>query len=113
MFPIYKGTFERRDNLKPGGPGGNPPALWRDHMIMWSKDLSRSLDYLQSRRDIDSTKMAYLGRSWGGATGPVLLAVEERFKTAILTSGGSWERRSSRSRRNQLRDARQDPRVDG
>jgi len=90
LFPIYKGTFERQDDLKPGGPGGNPPASWRDHMIAWSKDLSRSLDYLQTREDIDRTKMAYLGFSWGGGIAPVLLAVEGRFKAAILSSGGFW-----------------------
>jgi eukaryotic-like serine/threonine-protein kinase len=93
MFPIYKGTFERRDDLKPGGPGANPPALWRDHMIMWSKDLGRSLDYLQTRKDIDNTRIAYLGFSLGGGVAPILLAVEERFKAAILLSGGFYFRR--------------------
>lgn len=32
--------------------------------------------------------MAYLGFSWGGHVAPVLLAVEKRFKAAILSSGG-------------------------
>jgi eukaryotic-like serine/threonine-protein kinase len=93
VLPIYKGTFERRDGLKLGGPGGNPQAFWRDHLIMWSKDLGRTLDYLQTRKDIDSTKMAYVGFSLGGAVAPVLLAVDERFKVAILWSGGSYFRR--------------------
>jgi dienelactone hydrolase len=88
LAPIYKGTFERRDGVKPGGPPGNPPALWRDHVIMWSKDLSRSLDYLETRKDIDNTKTAYFGFSLGGAVAPVLLAMEPRFKAAILSSGG-------------------------
>jgi eukaryotic-like serine/threonine-protein kinase len=85
IVPIYKGDFERWDGLK---PGGNPPALFRDHVIMWSKDLGRSLDYLQTRKDIDSTKVAYLGFSRGGALAPAFLAVENRFKAAILSSGG-------------------------
>lgn len=88
MFPIYKGTYERGDGLKPGGPGGNPPALWRDHMIAWSRDLSRSLDYLETRQDLDRTKTAYFGFSFGGVAAPVLLAIEGRFKAAILSSGG-------------------------
>lgn len=84
--PIYKSTFERRDELKSDYP--ETTALWRDHMIMWSKDLGRSLDYLETRKDIDPGKIGYLGLSWGSALAPVLLAVEGRFKAAILESGG-------------------------
>jgi len=84
--PIYKSTFERRDDLK--SDYTETTALWRDHMIMWSKDLGRSLDYLQTRKDIDSGRVGYLGLSWGSALAPVLLAIEGRFKAAILESGG-------------------------
>lgn len=86
LAPVYKGTFERRDQLKSDTP--EQTALWRDHIIEWSKDLGRSLDYLQTRTDIDSGKLAYFGWSWGGATAPILLAVENRFQAAILGSGG-------------------------
>jgi eukaryotic-like serine/threonine-protein kinase len=86
LVPIYKGTFERRDELKSDYPGQT--ALWRDHIIEWSKDLGRSLDYLQTRTELDSGKLAYFGWSWGGATAPILLAVENRFRAAILGSGG-------------------------
>ena len=86
MFPVYKGMYERRDTLKSDVP--TPTALWRDHMIAWSKDLGRSLDYLETRKDIDSTKLAYFGFSAGACFAPVLLAGEERFKAAILAGGG-------------------------
>ncbi|HUM00873.1 MAG TPA: protein kinase [Thermoanaerobaculia bacterium] len=86
MAPIYKSTFDRRDDLKSDYP--EPTAFWRDHMIAWSKDLSRSLDYLESRKDVDRGKLAYLGLSWGSAVAPNLLGVESRFRTAILESGG-------------------------
>jgi predicted esterase/predicted Ser/Thr protein kinase len=89
IFPIYKGTYERRDGFLPGSVG-NSPAFYRDHVIMESKDLGRTLDYLETRADIDSTRMAYLGFSMGGHRAPVLLAVEKRFKAAILSSGGLW-----------------------
>jgi predicted esterase len=85
VFPIYKGMYERRDGLK---AGGKPPGVFRDHVIMMSKDLGRSLDYLQTRADIDSAKVAYLGFSFGGSVAPVMLGVEKRFKAAILSSGG-------------------------
>jgi dienelactone hydrolase len=57
-------------------------------MIMWSKDVGRTLDYLQTRRDIDHEKVAYFGFSFGGAIAPVVLVMEPRFKAAILSSGG-------------------------
>jgi eukaryotic-like serine/threonine-protein kinase len=85
LFPIYKGTYERRDGLV---PGGKPPAFFRDHVIEWSKDLGRSLDYLETRQDIDSSKVAYFGASMGGVEGPIMAAVESRIRVMILSSGG-------------------------
>ena len=86
MAPIYKSTFERRDDLKSDYP--EPTAFWRDHVIAWSKDVGRSIDYLETRKDIDRGSLAYVGLSWGGAVAPIVLAVENRFKTAVLESGG-------------------------
>jgi serine/threonine protein kinase/dienelactone hydrolase len=86
ICPIYKGMLQRRDGFVPGG--GNPPGFRRDHEIAWSKDLGRTLDYLETRKDIDSTKLAYFGLSAGAGEGAHLLAVEKRIKAAILDSGG-------------------------
>jgi eukaryotic-like serine/threonine-protein kinase len=86
MAPIYKSTFERRDDLKSDYP--EPTAFWRDHVIAWSKDVGRSIDYLDTRKDIAAGSLAYVGLSWGGAVAPNILAVENRFRTAILESGG-------------------------
>ena len=88
VYPIYRGTFERRDGIKLGT--GKPPGLFRDHFIMWSKDLGRTLDYLQTRRDFDSMRFAYHGPSMGANVAAVLLAIEVRFKAAILVSGGFY-----------------------
>ncbi len=85
IIPTYKGTYERRDGYL---AGRNPPAFFRDHVIAWSKDLGRSLDYLETRKDIDATKVAYCGLSLGGTEGFLLAAVEKRIKTMILVSGG-------------------------
>ena len=86
LAPIFKSTFERRDELKSDYPEAT--AMWRDHMIEWSKDLGRSIDYLETRKDIDHDRIAYLGLSWGSALAPILVAVESRFKAVILESGG-------------------------
>jgi hypothetical protein len=54
MYPIYKSTYERRDSLR--SPRPDETNTYRDHVIMWVKDLSRSIDYLESRDDIDAAK---------------------------------------------------------
>ncbi len=85
LVPMLKSTFERRDALKTYKL--RPTALFRDHMVAWLKDLGRSLDYLGTRKEIDESRIAYLGNSWGASVAPVMLAVEDRFKVAVLLSG--------------------------
>ncbi len=88
LFPVYKGTYERGDRLSSDYPA--PTSLYRDHVIQWSKDLGRSIDYLETRKDIDTGKMAFYGVSWGAAMGMLLPALEPRLKANILVSGGLY-----------------------
>jgi formylglycine-generating enzyme required for sulfatase activity/dienelactone hydrolase len=89
VWPTYKGTFERSSGWTPE-LGQARPALYRDYLVMWSKDLSRTVDYLETRPDLDTARLAYYGFSWGGGVAPVVLALDGRFKAAILESGGLW-----------------------
>jgi cephalosporin-C deacetylase-like acetyl esterase len=59
-------------------------------MIAWSRELGRSIDYLETRPDIDHTKLAYEGFSWGGALGSVLPAVEDRIRVCVLIQAGFY-----------------------
>jgi serine/threonine protein kinase/class 3 adenylate cyclase/dienelactone hydrolase len=86
IFPIYKSTYERGDSLTRGFP--TPTVFYRDHVIMWSKDLGRALDYLETRQDLLHGQVAYLGLSWGAALGALLPALESRFKASVLMGGG-------------------------
>jgi dienelactone hydrolase len=86
LVPVFKGTYQRRDELDDSV--ATMSACYRDHMIAWAKDLSRSIDFVESRKDLDHENLAFLGFSWGGVTAPVMLAVEGRFRTAILVAGG-------------------------
>ena len=61
---------------------------------MWSKDLRRSIDYLETRDDIDTDRLAYYGVSWGGRIAPIMLVLENRFNTAILYVAGLRFQRS-------------------
>ncbi|KAA6459550.1 hypothetical protein DYQ86_15615 [Acidobacteria bacterium AB60] len=87
MFPVYKGMFERGNNYLGHGFNTN---FYRDEAIAWSKDLGRSIDYLQTRTDIDHNKLAYLGSSMGAALGAVLPAIESRLKVLVLVCPGFW-----------------------
>jgi dienelactone hydrolase len=86
MFPIYKNTYERLGT--PPDPGTNAE---RDETIQQAKDLRRSVDYLETRPDIDKGRLAYYGISWGAIEGPIMLAVENRFKAAVFAAGGCDE----------------------
>ena len=61
LYPVYKGTYERGDDLKSNRP--KPTTFYRDHVIAWSKDLGRAIDYLQTRKDIHPDKFGYFGVS--------------------------------------------------
>jgi dienelactone hydrolase len=85
IVPIYKGTYER-DPERPLCPPDRIQS--RNLYIQRSQDMRRAIDYLQTRKDIDIGKLAFAGLAWGGQMGPVMIAVEERFKTGLLLLGG-------------------------
>lgn len=96
LFPVYRNTFERRskDIDFSSGPAHNMsgellgPNTYRDEVVMIAKDLRRSVDYLHTRSDIDTARLAYVGRSWGARLAAINLAIEPRFKAGVLNSGG-------------------------
>ena len=93
IYPIYKSTFERGDEVTTDYP--TMTNTYREHVIAWAKDVRRTVDYLETRPDIDRDKIAYIGNSWGSAMAPVYLAVEPRFKAAVLIVGGFYVQRSA------------------
>ncbi len=92
LFPVYKSTFERGDNLVSDYP--EETNFWKDHVIMWGKDVRRCIDYLETRTDIDTGRIAYFGASWGGALGAIIPAVEPRIKVVTLLVAGIGYQRS-------------------
>ncbi|HLQ23256.1 MAG TPA: SUMF1/EgtB/PvdO family nonheme iron enzyme, partial [Gemmatimonadales bacterium] len=86
LFPIYKSTYERGDRLSSWLP--EESNLYKEHVIMWAKDLRRSIDYLETRPDIDTKRIAYYGLSWGGMLGGVMPAIEPRLKAVVLLVAG-------------------------
>lgn len=86
VLPIFKGTFERRDDLN--SDLANESVSYKDHVIMWRKDIGRSLDYLATRDDMLVDKVGFFGWSWGGFMGGIIPAVEPRIKAIVLHVGG-------------------------
>lgn len=86
LYPIYKSTFERGDGFE--DDVANESSAYRDHVIMWAKDLRRSVDYLATRADIDTSRLAYYGLSWGGERGGLMPAVEPRLRVVVLNVAG-------------------------
>lgn len=86
LYPVYKGTYERRIGLR--NSKVNPTAAYRDFTVQVVKDFLRSVDYLQTRQDIDLNKLGYVGTSWGGRMATILLALEDRVKAGVLIIGG-------------------------
>jgi hypothetical protein len=82
VYPIYKETYERRSiHTLPSGDIDLP--------VDWHKDAARTLDYLDTRQDIDKNKIAYLGVSMGSADGVIIATLlQDRLKTAIFLDGG-------------------------
>jgi serine/threonine protein kinase/dienelactone hydrolase len=84
LYPVYKGLYERR---RSGAETGASQPL--DVKIQRSRDVGRSLDYLQSRADIAGDKLAYLGVSMGSAEGVIYATLaQDRLKTVVLLDGG-------------------------
>jgi serine/threonine protein kinase/dienelactone hydrolase len=84
LYPIYQGTYERR--IKVVFPG---TAQNLEYMTERYKDLARSIDYLETRSDIDRNKLAYLGVSMGSAEGVIFAALaQDRLKAVVFLDGG-------------------------
>jgi eukaryotic-like serine/threonine-protein kinase len=91
LLPIYKATYERGDEMTSDYP--EPTTFYKDHVIMWARDLGRAIDYVETRSDLDAGRIAYFGTSWGGMLGAILPAVEKRLRANVLyVAGLSFQR---------------------
>jgi dienelactone hydrolase len=59
----------------------------RDNQVQLIVDWRRGVDLLLSRKDVDPRRLAYTGRSYGGAMGGLLAGVEKRIKAYALVVG--------------------------
>jgi eukaryotic-like serine/threonine-protein kinase len=88
VVPIFKGAYGR--DMPPTGPygGSYESSAYRDATVQWVKDLSATIDHLETREDMDAGSVGFFGFSFGGRVGPIPLAVEPRIRAAVLNVGG-------------------------
>ncbi len=84
LYPVYLGTYERQvRRVLPGASTG------MDVTVNTFKDLARSIDYLETRPDIDKGRLGYLGVSWGAADGVIYATLlQDKFRTMVFLDGG-------------------------
>jgi len=51
-------------------------------------DLRRAVDFIETRPELDATKIGYLGISLGGITGTIFCGVEKRVKVPVIVLAG-------------------------
>jgi dienelactone hydrolase len=85
IYPIYEHTYGRA-GARDDTPDGT--IAHRDQVLRWAREMRRSMDYASTRPDIDTTRFAYAGTSWGGRMAGVVLAIEPRFRAAVLNVPG-------------------------
>jgi dienelactone hydrolase len=82
VYPIFKGSYER---------GGGSNTVFDPSIAFWippAKDISRTIDYLETRTDIRADRIGYFGLSAAGDAGTMICAVEKRFKAAVFLGAG-------------------------
>jgi eukaryotic-like serine/threonine-protein kinase len=83
VYPIYQRMYERRSDERLSGA-----SAIRDLIVQWSKEVSRTVDYLETREDVDADRLAFVGLSLGGYYGPIFVAMEPRFGASVFIAGG-------------------------
>jgi len=87
VFPILKGSFERYDGFV-SLTGDRYQQTFRQRMHEWRQETGQLLDYLATRNDVQADRIAWGGVSFGSSTMLPVLAMEPRFKAAVLQLAG-------------------------
>jgi formylglycine-generating enzyme required for sulfatase activity/dienelactone hydrolase len=91
--PIFQGTYNRFKSPWNPADSVRNEREWIERR--W--DLGRTIDYLETRSDIDPARIGYIGASFGGSMALPLVALEPRLRTTVLLSGGIPTQRESPS----------------
>jgi eukaryotic-like serine/threonine-protein kinase len=87
VVPALKGSHERFDGFL-SLTGDRYLQTFRQRVRDWRQEMGQLLDYLETRTDVQADKVAYSGVSFGASVFLPVLAMEPRFKTAVLVLAG-------------------------
>ena len=73
---------------KTAQPANQDPAWFFNVMRGGILDYRMALDYLKTRKDVDSNRVGLVGYSMGAMMGSILSGVDDRVKAAVLCVGG-------------------------
>jgi len=93
-MPAYHSTYSRKRTIQTWWP--NESDEYKESIIKIGKDYRRVIDYIESRKDFDFSKLSYTGFSWGSVSSNYLLAIDERVKSATVFAGGLMLQRSKK-----------------
>jgi dienelactone hydrolase len=82
IWPLYYATYGRGEKKQIN------VYTWKQVVQYIMIDVQIVCDYLQTRNDLDSERIAYYGVSWGGYMAPYILSIEDRIKIGILALFG-------------------------
>jgi len=88
---VMEGMLGREWPPGRGLPESNTVGF-RDLMVLHATELSLGLDYLETRDDIDMSRLAYVGLSWGAGSRATLAAIDDRWDAVIFVGAGIDER---------------------
>ncbi len=82
---VFKGFKEREYPVGYARPNWQTVKR-REEVVNNATDLSRGLDYLATRTDVELSRLAYYGFSQGAQEGLIYAAVEKRFRAVVLVA---------------------------
>ena len=85
-YVAYQGTHGRIEGRPDSWDGES--RSYANYRIQQVQDFLRTVDYLETRSDIDAERIAFYGLSRGGTELTLVLALDDRYKTAISAVGG-------------------------
>lgn len=86
LVPVYYGAWERNNGRQDSWP--DLTSAYRDWVKRQINDARRALDYAVTRKDLDTSRIGYLGSSWGARMGSIVIALDGRIRAAVLGAGG-------------------------
>ena len=66
----------------------NDTDLYKETIIKIGKDYKRCIDFIESREEFNFNNLSYFGYSWGSIMSNILLAIDNRVKSAFICAGG-------------------------